>query len=45
MYLCLATFFARFDMELFETDEATMDWVDHGITCLKSTVKVMATIH
>ncbi|KAH8789830.1 cytochrome P450, partial [Hyaloscypha finlandica] len=40
MYLCLATFFARFDMELFETDEATMDWVDHGITCLKSTVNV-----
>ena len=40
MYLCLAIFFARFDMVLFETDVNSMEWLDHGVASNKLPVKV-----
>ena len=40
MYLCLATFFGRFDMALFETDKESMEWLDHGVASNRSQVKV-----
>ena len=42
MFLTLAVFFADFDMELFETDEKSMEWVDHGVAFNASNVKVLA---
>ena len=40
MYLCLAIFFARFDLTLFETDEGSMEWLDHGVASNRFPVKV-----
>lgn len=42
MYLTLANFFGRFEMELFETDEKSMEWVNKGTAQNKSNVKVRA---
>lgn len=43
MRICLATFFTRFDFELYETDESSMEWLDKGIAKNVSNVKVLAT--
>ena len=40
--MTLAVFIAGFDMELFETDEKSMDWLDHGVATNASNVKVLA---
>ena len=40
LYLTLGNFFGRFEMELFETDEKSMEWVDHGTAVNASSVKV-----
>ena len=42
--MTLATIFKRFDdsLELFETDETSLEWVDHGQTFLREHVKVKA---
>ena len=40
--MTLAVFFAEFDMELFETDKKSMEWVDHGVATNASNVKVLA---
>ena len=42
LYLTLAKFFGRFEMELFETDEKSMEWVDHGTAVKASNVKIRA---
>lgn len=42
LYLTLANFFGRFEMELFETDEKSMEWLDHGAALNASSVKVRA---
>ena len=42
IYMTLAVFFADFDMELFETDEKSMEWLDHGVASNASNVKVLA---
>lgn len=40
MAACLAYFFARFDMELYDTDASSMEWVDHGTASNKKDVEV-----
>ncbi|KAF7852941.1 hypothetical protein EAF04_010818 [Stromatinia cepivora] len=40
MYIILALLFSRFEMELFETDAESMEWVDHGNAVTRSSVKV-----
>ena len=42
IYRALAVFFADFDMELFETDEKSMEWLDHGVAKNAANVKVLA---
>ena len=42
IYLTLANFFGRFEMELFETDEKSMEWREHGTAVNASNVKVRA---
>ena len=42
IYMALAVFFAEFNMELFETDEKSMEWLDHGVASNASNVKVLA---
>lgn len=42
LHMNLAVFFAEFDMELFETDEKSMEWLDHGVASNASNVKVLA---
>ena len=41
MAACLAYFFARFDMDLYDTDAASMEWVDQGTAGNKKDVEVM----
>ena len=41
--MTLAVFFGDFDMELYQTDEKSMEWLDHGIATNASNVKVLAT--
>ena len=43
LYLVLATLFGRFAMELFEADERTMEWVDHGVVHSRGVLKVRVT--
>ena len=43
IHMTLAVFFADFEMELFETDEKSMEWFDHGVASNASNVKVLAT--
>ncbi|KAK0509985.1 hypothetical protein JMJ35_007379 [Cladonia borealis] len=40
LYLTLANIFGRFDMQLWETDERCMQWVDHGAAVNASNIKV-----
>ena len=40
--MTLAVFFADFEMELYETDERSMEWLDHGVASNRSNVKVWA---
>ena len=42
IHLTLANFFGRFEMELFETDEKSMEWRAHGTAVNASNVKVRA---
>ena len=42
IYMTLAVFVAGFDMELFGTDEKSMEWLDHGVASNASNVKVLA---
>ncbi len=42
LYLTLANFFGRFEMELFETDEKSMEWAEYGAAVNASNVKVRA---
>ena len=42
LYLTLANFFGRFEMELFETDEKSMEWRENGTAKNASNVKVRA---
>lgn len=39
-HLSLANFFGRLSMELFETDESSMEWLDRSQAMNKSNVKV-----
>lgn len=41
MAACLAYFFARFDMDLYDTDASSMEWVDQGTAGNKKDVEVM----
>ncbi len=41
LYLTLANFFGRFEMELFETDEKSMEWAEYAAAVNASNVKVM----
>ena len=41
-YLTLANIFGRFELSLFETDEKSMEWRDHGSARNASNVKVWA---
>lgn len=43
IYLCLAIFFLRFDMELFETDETSIEWSDFVLAVNKKPVMVRIT--
>ncbi|KAE8381111.1 cytochrome P450 [Aspergillus bertholletiae] len=43
IYLCLALFFLRFDMELFETDETSIEWSDFVLAVNKKPVMVRIT--
>ncbi|KNG88804.1 hypothetical protein ANOM_002461 [Aspergillus nomiae NRRL 13137] len=43
IYLCLAIFFLRFDMELFETDETSIEWSDFVLAVNRKPVKVRIT--
>lgn len=40
MYLTIANAFGRFELALFETDEKSMVWRDHGSAVNASHVKV-----
>ncbi|KAK1705414.1 cytochrome P450 [Colletotrichum lupini] len=40
LYVCFANLFGRFEMELFETNESTLKWVDNGVTRLLKPMKV-----
>lgn len=40
MYIILALLFSRFEMELYETDASSVEWVDRGNAFNRSTVKV-----
>ena len=42
IYLTLANIFGRFELELFETDEKSMEWRDHVTAVNMSNVKVRA---
>ena len=42
MVLTLANVFGRFELTLFETDEKSMEWRDHGTAMNASNVKVRA---
>ena len=42
LYLTLANFFGWFEMELFETDEKSMEWRDRGTYAPKENVRVRA---
>ena len=42
VYLVLANLFARFTMELFDTDEESMQWNDFGLAVPKSQVQIKA---
>ena len=42
MYLILSTFFSRFDMDLYDTDAASMEWVYQGLMVNRADVKVVA---
>jgi cytochrome P450 len=42
LYLVIAEVFTRFDMELFETDDRTMEWIDTGFLRTLGHVKVRA---
>lgn len=42
MRICLATFLTQFDLELYETDRSSMEWLDKGIAKNASNVKVLA---
>ena len=44
IYTCLANLFARFDFQLYETDETSMVWLDKGIATNHATVKVVAKL-
>ena len=39
--MILVVFLTNFDMELFETDEKSIKWLDHGIASNASDVKVL----
>lgn len=39
-YLCFANFFSQFNMQLFETDEKSTDWVDCGNAMIKKHIQV-----
>ncbi|TGO39668.1 hypothetical protein BHYA_0049g00030 [Botrytis hyacinthi] len=41
IYIVVALFFSRFEMELYETDARSMEWVDRGNAVNKSPVKVL----
>ena len=40
--MCLATFLTRFDLELYETDWSSMEWLDKSLARNISNVKVLA---
>ncbi|KAF9879564.1 elymoclavine monooxygenase [Colletotrichum karsti] len=40
MYLCIANFFNRFDMSLYQTDETTTQWKDSSAALILKHVKV-----
>jgi len=42
IYVTLAVFFADFDLSLYETDDSSMEWLDHGVAHNKKNVKVRA---
>lgn len=42
MRICLATFFSRFDLELYETDRSSMEWLEKALLKNASNVKVLA---
>ena len=42
MYLTLANVFGAFELALFDTDEKSMEWLDHGSAVNASSVKVTA---
>ncbi|KAI9647980.1 hypothetical protein NHQ30_002602 [Ciborinia camelliae] len=41
MYIILALIISRFEMELYETDASTMEWVDHGNAITLGSVRVI----
>ncbi|TGO51558.1 hypothetical protein BOTNAR_0352g00060 [Botryotinia narcissicola] len=41
IYIVVALFFSRFEMELYETDARSMEWADRANAVNKSTVKVL----
>ncbi|TGO15980.1 hypothetical protein BTUL_0033g00180 [Botrytis tulipae] len=41
IYIVVALFFSRFEMELYETDARSMEWADRGNAVNKSSVKVL----
>ncbi|KAK1712990.1 hypothetical protein CaCOL14_012378 [Colletotrichum acutatum] len=40
LYVCFANLFSRFEMELYETNESTLKWVDNGVSRLLNPMKV-----
>ena len=42
IYITLANIFGRLELELFETDEKSMEFTDRGLAVLASRVKVKA---
>ena len=40
LYLILALFFSKFEMELFETDADSLDWIDYGAARNKRPIQV-----
>ncbi|MCJ1465275.1 hypothetical protein MMC07_003891 [Pseudocyphellaria aurata] len=40
LYLCLALFFSKFEMELFDTDASSVEWDDYGTARNRRPVKV-----
>jgi cytochrome P450 len=40
MYIFLSILFSRFELDLFETSEATIDWTEHIVAATKKPVRV-----